>query len=270
MNSKIARKMLCACAVIAVSVCGHISVANAQDADSRADTYTALLQQISDLKLSIAQKEAYLAQQEGQISSLRAQIAALPATKETIRPLVASMVSEIEKEINKDLPFRRVERFNRLDNLKEKLANDAIGESELFRLAMTLYDVEINYGNSVSSYPGNDPVNPGGRFAACEANQSSSKCALSDDQTEALENGATLADLEDSLKDGNYLHFGRLSLVYLAQDSSEGYRYNAETTEWDKLPGGELMGIRKAVRISRGESAPSPLIGPVRVSDAAQ
>ena len=268
-SSKIARKILCAGAALALSVSVVSGTPFAQDADA-GDRYAALLQQISDLKMSISQKEAYLAQQEGQIESLQSQIDALPATKETIRPIVTQMVSEIEKEINKDVPFRQLERFNRLDRLKEDLANPAVGESELFRQAMVIYDVEVNYGNSVSSYPGNNPINPGTRFAACEANQLSAKCDLSDDQKDAIKSGATVPDLKDTILDGNFLHFGRLSLVYLEQDSSEGYRYNQDTKEWDKLPSGDIIGIRKAVRISRGESAPGTLTGPVTLSGAAQ
>ncbi|WP_409433450.1 DUF3450 family protein [Litorimonas sp. RW-G-Af-16] len=267
-SSNIARKVLCAGAALLMSASALGITASAQDADAEAKSYAALLQQISDLKISIAQKEAYLSNQKGQIDSLQGQIEALPAKKEAIRPIVAAMTAEIEKELVKDVPFRRQERFNRLDKLKEDLADESIGESVLFRQAMNLYDAEVNYGNSVGAYAGDNPVTPGTRFAACEANQASSTCALTDDLRGALDSGATLDDLRDSLNDGNYIHFGRLSLAYLELDSSVGYQYNKETNAWDKMNGADIIGLRKAVRIARGESAPGVVRGPIRLTEA--
>jgi len=262
-NSKIARKLLCASAALMMGAGGLAVTASAQDADAKAERYSAVLEQIANAKLSITQKQAYVANQKAQIESLRSQINGLPAEKEKIRPIVTEMVAAIEKQMQQDLPFRQTERFNRLDKLKEDLANPEVGESALFRQAITIFDIEVGYGNSVGSYTGDNPINPGGRLAACKANSEATKCALTKDQTEALEKGATIDDLADSLLDGNYIHFGRLSLGYLDLDSSEGYLYNKETKAWDKLSSGDILGIRKAIRISRGESAPGTVRGPV-------
>ena len=269
-NSKIARKLLCASAAIFLGVSVISSAAQAQEVTEREKSYSDTLQKIADKKLAIAQKQAYIASQENTISSLRSQLQSLPATKESIRPIVTEMAAEIEKVILSDIPFRQVERLNRLDDLKENLANPSIGESVLFRKAMTLYDVEANYGNAVGSYSGNNPKNAGVRYQACEKNKDSAKCSLTDDHKEKMEAGATLSDLKDSLPDGNFVHFGRLSLVYLELDSSEGYRYNKDTGDWDRLEGGEIIGIRRAVRIARGESAPGVVRGPVAVAEAAK
>lgn len=269
-SSKIARKLLCATAAIFLGVSVISTVAEAQEMTEREKSYSATLQKIADQKLAIAQKQAYIANQENTISSMRSQLETLPETKESIRPIVMEMTAEIEKIILSDIPFRQVERLNRLDDLKESLADPAIGESVLFRKAMTLYDVEANYGNTVGSYSGESPKNAGVRYRACEKNKNSAKCSLTDDHKEKLEAGATLVDLKDTLPDGNFIHFGRLSLVYLELDSSEGYRYNKDTNDWDRLEGGEIIGIRRAVRIARGESAPGVVRGPVPVSESAE
>jgi len=262
-----ARIALCASLVIGTALSSF--VASAQDANSEAE-YAALLKQIADTKLVIAQKETYLATQQSQIDTLKTQLEAIPAVKESIRPIVTEMTAEIEKVINNDLPFLAEERFARLDDLKADLADGNIGESVLYRKAITMYDIEANYGNSVGSYTGNSPVKPRSRLQACEANPNTTACSLTDDLKEALEAGATLEALarEGGLDDGNYIHFGRLAFLYLQIDSSEGYRYDNESKEWVELSQGEILGLRRSVRIARGESAAGVLTAPIALDPA--
>lgn len=267
MKLNYARIALCASLLVTTGF-GSI-VATAQNADKEAQ-YAALLQQIADTKLVIAQKQAYLATQQSEIDSLKSQIETIPAVKESVRPIVVEMTAEIEKEIISDLPFRSQERFARLDDLKDDIANPDVGESAIFRKAITLYDIETGYGNSVGSYTGNNPVEPGGRLAECQKSLTSTACAFTDDLTDAVAAGASLEDLakEGSLNDGNYIHFGRLALLYLEVDSSEGYRYDKESQSWTKLSQGEIIGVRKSVRIARGESAAGVLTAPIPLNPA--
>jgi len=262
-----ARIALCASLLLTTGFSSN--AATAQNADKEAQ-YAALLQQIADTKLVIAQKEAYLATQQSEIDSLKSQIDTIPAVKESIRPIVVKMTAEIEKEMNNDLPFRSEKRFARLDDLKEDLSNAEVGESAIFRKAITLYDVETGYGNSVGSYTGNNPVEPGGRLAACQASLTTTACAFTDDLTAAVAAGATLEGLakEGALNDGNFIHFGRLAFLYLEIDSSEGYRFDKESGSWTKLSQGEIIGVRKSVRIARGESAAGVLTAPIAVNPA--
>jgi len=257
------------CASLLLGTASQSFVASAQDTAKEAQ-YSALLQQIADTKMVIAQKEAYLGSQQSQIDSLKSQIEVIPGVKESVRPIVTQMAAEIEKVIKSDLPFLAEERLNRLEDLKADLADPTIGESVLYRKAMTLYDVETNYGNTVGSYTGNNPVNARSRLRACEANLGSTACAFTEDLTEALEAGATLEKLanEGSLNDGNYIHFGRLAFLYLQVDSSEGFRYDQDNQSWEPLTSGEILGVRRSVRIARGESAAGVLTAPVAVDPA--
>jgi len=257
-----ARIAFCASLLIGTGL-GSV-IATAQSTDNEAK-YSALLQQIEDTKLVIAQKEAFLATQQSQIDNLKSQIENIPAVKESIRPIATQMAAEIEKEINKDLPFRAQERFERLDDLKEALADKEAGDSVVYRKAITIYDVEANYGNTVGSYTGNNPVKPGGRLEACKSDLESTACSFTDDLTDALKAGATLDDLakQGSINDGNYIHFGRLAFLYLEVDSSEGYRYDKGSKSWTELSQGEIIGVRKSVRIARGESAAGVLTAPI-------
>jgi len=262
-----ARIALCASLLIGTGISSI--VAQAQNADREAK-YSALLQQIADTKLVIAQKEAYLASQQSQIDSLRSQLKTVPDVKQSVRPIVGQMVAEIEKVINSDVPFLPEERFARLDDLKADLSDASIGESVIYRKAITLYDIETNYGNSVGSYTGINPVNPKGRLKACQESLTSTACAFTEDLQGALAAGATLEDLarEGDLNDGNFIYFGRLALLYLEVDSSEGYRYDKASKTWEELSQGEILGVRRSVRIARGESAAGVVTAPINVDPA--
>ena len=125
-------------------------------------------------------------QQKASIAEMRSQIKTVPETKKAVRGIVTEMVAEIEKVIESDLPFRKEERFARLDRMRATLADDSAGAAELYRRAITLYDIEANYGYTISAYTGDHPKSPGRRMEACRENIDSSVCNLSKDQRQQL------------------------------------------------------------------------------------
>lgn len=264
-NFHIARKVILAGTAALVISTAMPPKAMAQAADA-GDQYAALLKQIQDLKIATAQKEVFINTQKATIADLRAQIAGIPATTATVDPLLNKMAESIENEINSDYPFRSSERFARLDDFRETLADATATPGQKMRKALNIYDIEVSYGNTVAAYVGNHPKNPGSRFAACEADQDSKACGLTDDHKEKLEAGATIPDLKEEIMDGAYLHYGRLALVYLEFDSSEAWRYDKEAKDWVELSGGDILDVRRAVRIARGQSAPGVLAAPVNLA----
>jgi len=241
---------------------------------SSLETYKSILQQISDLKLSTAQKEVFVQTQNDKISNLQGQIEGIPATTVTVGPLLQKMAAAIESEIYSDYPFKIEERLIRLDKFKETLDDPEASPGQKMRQALNIYDIEVGYGNSVSSYTGNNPINPGVRYAACQEDQDSRACGLTDDHKKKMAynngkrtgNGASIEDLKPELMDGAYLHYGRLSFVYLEFDSSEAWRYDLDTKSWVELSGSDVLDVRRAVRIARGQSAPGVLSAPVHLN----
>lgn len=272
-NFSIARKvMFSGTAALALSTAMFANVA-AQDADAEAK-YAALLQQIADIKIATAQKEVYIKNQQEQIANIRAQMKSIPATSATVGPMLEKMAVAIEAEINADYPFKPVERFARLDDFRETLADKESSPGQKMRKALNIYGQEVEYGKTVSAYVGNNPKTPGTRFAACEADESSKACGLTSDhkkkmgytaEGERTGNGATVSDLKSELMDGAYLHYGRLALVYLEFDSSEAWRYDKETKDWAELSGADVLDVRRAVRIARGQSAPGVVSAPINL-----
>ncbi|WP_371398600.1 DUF3450 family protein [Algimonas porphyrae] len=275
MLSQPARQLaLCTVACLGVSLSAIMGVpAQAQDQTVPVSVaeYESVLEEITARRSNLALREYYLTQQQAEIASLTQRIEAAQnndASEELI-PLVRTMVAELEKEMVDGLPFRIERRFGLLDSLREDLQGDGLLASDIYRRAMELIGTEVEYGLQVGSYTGNNPINPGTRFAACEQNVESAECDLSDEQEQALESGAVLFDLRDQIYDGNFIHYGRMALLYLERDSSEGYRYNEDTKEWDALSNSELLGLRQNVRIARGESAISTMTAPIRKGERA-
>ena len=245
----------------------------AQDAPAPSvDEYRLVLQEIADRRTNLAQREFYIQQQDEQIASLSARIEAASesSASEELLPIVQEMVSEMEKLMVSDLPFRVERRFALLDDLRADLQADGVSIYDVYRRAMEIYGQEANYGLQVSSYTGLNPITErqGRRFQACLENVESPTCDLNNEQVNALDSGAEIEDLQEQLYDGNYIHFGRLALLYLERDSSEGYRYNSASGSWDPLSNSELLGLRQNVRIARGESAIGTMTAPIRVGDA--
>ena len=272
-NFHIARKVISVSAAALALTVGSIGVSTAQEADA-GDQYAALLQQIQDVKLATAQKEIYLNSQQKKIADLRAQIEGIPATTATLDPLLNKMAASIESEILADYPFKIDERLIRLDKFRETLAAKDATPGSKMRQALNIYGIEVGYGNSVSAYVGNNPVTPGTRYAACEADELSKACGLTDEikvlmgydaEGNPTGNGATLSDMKEQIKDGAYLHYGRLALVYLEFDSSQAFRYDINSKSWVELSGADILDVRRAVRIARGQSAPGVLSAPINL-----
>lgn len=281
-NTSFGRKITVMTAVLMLSAIGYTSIASAQSSDANVEQYLSLLDRISDAKLTLAQKEAYVSNQKAQINSLRDQIKNVGATKKTIAPMLDKMVAAIEGEMNTDLPFKEAERFNRLADVQDVMADAGASVGEKMRKVLNIYDVETGYGNSVSAYAGDHPSEPGTRLQACLLDELSSGCNLptavlkqmgyDSDGVKQL-GGATVDELsksfeyESAFKDGSYLHYGRLAFIYVQHDSSEAWKYDKDSKAWVELSGAEVLNARRSVRIAKGESAPGVITAPISLQE---
>jgi len=244
-------------------MCSVPFLAAAQSSSNEA-AYSALLVEIENAKLVLAQKQAFVATQQAEIDSLRAQIKGVGGVSSSVGPMIDKMAAAIDVEINKDIPFNAAERFARLGALKDLLAKPGVKPGEKISRLYNIYDIEVSYGNSVEAYDGESPVNPGGRMAACVADLESEACGLSKEQKKWLDSGdKELRDLRDELPDGSYLRYGRVALSYLERDDSVALRYDPKSKEWVELSAAQALELRRGVRTARGEAAPTVVMAPV-------
>ena len=252
---------LIAASLIAVSLPAMAQSTNAEAA------YASVLQDIENAQLNIAQRESYIATQEAKIASLRKQIKDSGTLSAAVEPMLGKMVSAIEGEINKDIPFLVGVRFQRLDKLKADIADPTNTPGNKMRSALLIYDIEVGYGQSLEAYGGQHPTNPGARYAACEADVNSSGCNLTDGLADKLNAGATVRDLRNEIFDGSYLRYGRLALAYQQFDGSETLRYDPQSKEWVELSSGQALEVERGLRTARGEAAPNVVNAPVYISN---
>ena len=252
-------------AVLALSSCMAAIGLAQTSGDVASDTYADLLQRIADTKTNIAHQQVYIGTQEAEIASLQNQIESVPAVMESIGPMLVKMGAAIGNEIESDLPFNAVERYDRLASFTEILEDKEARTADKWRRALGIYNAEVSYGQTIQAYAGNHPIKEkaGSRIAACEADDATLICGLSKDQREKVEDGATISDLAAELKDGHYLRYGRLSLAYMQADESDVYRFDAATKAWVEVTGSKALDVRRAMKMARGEAAPTVVQAPI-------
>lgn len=248
---------------------GMTALAQSSD-DAKTAQYAALLQQIADMKMTIAHKEVYVASQKDEIASLRQQIKSVPDVIAAVGPMLDKMHTAISSEIESDLPFNAIERYDRLAGFKETLDDKDAGPADKMRRALGIYDAEVSYGQTIQSYAGDHPIQEkvGKRFEACQVDALSEVCSLSKEQTKKVtEEGISIDALQGELKDGDYLRYGRLSLAFMTADSSEVLRYDPETKSWGELTGSRALNVRRAMKMAKGEAAPTVVEAPIYLAN---
>ena len=260
--------------VLASGVALCAAPAGAQDAQTQgtetaSDEYARILQQINDTELNIARREVMLARQGEGIAALQEQIARLPNAETEITPILTRFAAGMEQSIESDIPFQLGERFERLSSFQELLGNADASLGEKMARALSLANIEATYGYEIESYEGDHPVQDQARrrYRACVEDIESAACALTDGLREQLDAGASLPQLDTEILDGDFVRYGRLSMAYVDKGTSDVLVWDAAANEWRAARGSEVAGIRRNLRVARGEAAPDVIEVPVVVSN---
>mgnify|MGYP000064402930 CR=1 FL=1 len=210
----------------AASAASQDRVANLDDeADAMVREYRAVLQQKDNIALFVDQQDIYLQSQKAEIDSLNNQLGTVESIKQGMVPMMLKMAAAIEDAIKSDVPFKRKERLERVERLKQTLADPKISPAEQYRQVLNAFKIEVAYGQGLDSYEGAHPEKQGNVV--------------------------------------NFLRYGRAALVYMSKDESEVARYNMESGGWDQLGGGQALSVRKAIRVAKGEAAPDIVFAPI-------
>ena len=225
----------------------------AQDANEVA--YHSLMQQIDNKKMNIAHNQAVINYQNEKIASLNGQLGSVDELKSSVEPMLEKMVSNIEREINADYPFEYDVRMHRVIQLKELMAKPEASVGEKYSHALHIYEVEVNYGQSVVAKDGDHPLTPTIREG--------------DDRYKRDENGEIEINKKTNQKvpifDGTYLRYGRVSYIYINNDGSSPLRYDLKgkaNEKWVPMKG-STVSVRMAIRVAKGEVATTVVMAPV-------
>jgi hypothetical protein len=98
------------------------------------------------------QIEQQLQSQQNEIASLEAQIAGLDATAVDVQTLLQRMFQELDTFVTNDVPFFKEIRDTRMQVLRELMANIEASPSEKYRRLVEAYQIELEYGRTMSFY----------------------------------------------------------------------------------------------------------------------
>ena len=163
------------------------------------------------------QLEAVVNDQNSQIQSMNAQMTELESTNRAVVPMVIEMVDMLRKIIEADIPFRINDRLNRVTQLENMLNASNVTTSEKYRKVTEAYQIELDYGRSVSTYQ---------------------------------------ADIDGGVK-VNFLQIGRTALLYQTLDEKKSGWYNPNTRSFEELPDRYNSAIKEGIRIAAKQAAPN-------------
>lgn len=139
-------------AAIAGGVLGLAVASTGVAQNNGADRYARALADADITARYNVQIEQQLRSQQEEVASLEAQIASLDATAVDAQSLLQRMFDELVQFVGNDVPFFKDERDQRIQRLTELMANVEASASEKFRRLVEAYQIEMEYGRTMSSY----------------------------------------------------------------------------------------------------------------------
>ena len=198
----------------------------ADETSSMLEQYKQVLHQTQDLRSYNDQLQKLVNKQNQQIDSFTRQMTNARNVQQQIVPFMLQMVDVLGQFIKIDAPFLHHERETRLTNLKKLMDDPDVSLSSKYRRIMEAYQVEAEYGRTIEAYTGQLKL---------------------DGQTRTV----------------NFLRIGRVALIYLTFDRSEGGYWDQKTRQWKKLPRDYFEAVARGMQIARKEAPPDLIKVPV-------
>lgn len=166
-------------------------LAAAEDAGAR---YARLVADAESIAAFNALIQRQIGSQEAELAELQAQLATLDATSAEFGPLLERMFASLEQFVAADVPFIDPvsDRKARIERLRELMTTEGTAPAERFRRLMEAYQIEMEYGRTMSDYKGNLPDG----------------------------------------REAEFVRVGRVSLLYRTVDGSEAGYWDAGQKQW--------------------------------------
>ncbi|MCB1581933.1 MAG: DUF3450 domain-containing protein [Marinicella sp.] len=179
--------------------------------------YRTVLSEIESLTVYNQQLEQVVNDQNAAIVSYNEQMTELESTNRAVVPMIIEMVDMLRKVVDADVPFRKDERSNRVTVLENMLNASNVTTSEKYRKVTEAYQIELDYGRSVSTYQ---------------------------------------ADIDSGVK-VNFLQIGRTALLYQTLDEKKSGWWNPQSKSFEELPDQYNASIKEGIRIAAKQAAPN-------------
>jgi hypothetical protein len=134
----------------------EVNAVRDQTADAAA-RYAQFLAEAESLEGYNEQLAEQVASQEAEIASIDQQLIDIETTNREVQPLMEKMVMALETFVELDVPIFLEERTTRVQNLKDLLGRADVAISEKYRRILEAYQIELEYGRTLSAYEGRLP-----------------------------------------------------------------------------------------------------------------
>jgi hypothetical protein len=191
-----------------------------------AGKYAQAVAEAQSLERFNAQLAEQVKSQENEIASIEQQLTDIETTNREVSPLMQQMVDTLEQFVKLDVPFYIEERTNRVRELKDMMNRADIPISEKYRKILEAYQIELDYGRTLTAYDGRLPGDDG-QFRTVE-----------------------------------FVQLGRVSLMYRTLDGSETGYWDQNQKKWVK-DSSYADAIEQALNVARKNGAPELLTVPV-------
>ncbi len=222
------------------SAADQSSVQSQQQIDNLANQTTELLgdyrvasQALDRIRVYNTHLQSLVNDQESIKADIQAQIDGADEIEQSIIPLMFTMIDDLGRMIDLDLPFNLQERRNRVTELRNLMEDANVTDSEKYRRIMEAYSIEADFSRNMEASTAN------------------------------LEIGGESREV-------NFFRLGRVMLAYQTLDRSQTGFFNKETRQWESLPDSYRKHITEGLRVARKQAAPSLLTVPLGAPEATQ
>ena len=188
--------------------------------------YRLTLKKTYNIKKYNEQLRIFIKNQRKEMQALRQQIEQVKDTRKEILPLMLTMVDSLDEFIELDLPFLLEKRKGRVATLKDIMKKSDVSVSEKYRRLLDIYEIEHEYGRTISAYKG-------------------------------------MQKIKDRERSVNYLRVGRLALVYQSSNKKHLGYWDHSEKKWKKLSRSYKASISKALAIAKKQVAPDLIKVPI-------
>ncbi|MFT5519924.1 MAG: hypothetical protein ACI9IA_000511 [Enterobacterales bacterium] len=207
-----------------------------QLADQTSDmsqTYQLTLQSIDSLKAYNSSIEGFIRKQKSEMDSIQGQMDGIDGTERAVIPMMEDMIESLDQFVHLDIPFLMEEREKRVNFLREMMLSVNVSNSEKYRKILEAYQIENDYGSSVTSY----------------------------------EEKITIGGVEKTV---DFLRFGRVALVYQSRDEESRAYYDTTSKDWIAVGDEYRRTIRDGIKMARGQANLNLIHLPVPTAKAAR
>jgi len=184
---------------------------------------------VDGLEVYNAQMRRTISEQEKTIAQYDRSIEEVAELQRQVAPLMERMMVALEQFVELDVPFQLDQRRNRLKLIRDTFDDSNVNIAEKFRLVLTAYQQEINYGRVMQHYTG------------------------------------TL-ELNGQVRDVDFLRVGRVALMYQTSDQTSTGVWDKGSKQFVELDSNYRRpvadGIRMAQQLATTEILELPINAP--------